>query len=162
MPLILLPSLSSLRNPSLVRAPAFSLFPSRSTESFNWWSIPDPAFPTEELYLVTISNQPEPLLLKELLNLGKNCIPSSNVGFICHMGLSEIKREAAHALEKSGFPLEKSHDCRYSWVGDITSSVNGSLGSRWLPRDWLSSTQSETRAEFEHLPGQTSSQLHNV
>ena len=67
MPLILLPFLSSLRKPSLTSIPAFSLFLSCSTDSFHWWSILDPVFPTEELCLITVSYQPEPQLLKELL-----------------------------------------------------------------------------------------------
>lgn len=67
MPLILLPLPSSLRKPSLTSLPAFSLSLSHSTESFHWWSILDPVFPTEELGLVTVSDQPEPRLLKELL-----------------------------------------------------------------------------------------------
>lgn len=48
------------------------------------------------------------------------------------MDLSEIKREAAHALEKSGFPLEKSHDCGYSWVGD-------NIQCEWEPWDAVAS-----------------------
>lgn len=97
-PSILLMPFSSLRIPSLARAPDFSVFLSCSTRGFNWWSMPDPAFLIEESYLATASNQSNPSSLEELLNWEKCCIPSPNSRFICHMALVEIRREAAQVV----------------------------------------------------------------